>query len=105
MLSTEQISEMKAKHGPLRMLKADGNSVIVRRASETEWAVYLGHSANDSQRLGAMRHLLDKVVVHPAQSEFSAMVANAPGLVQTFGIQATEFSGFLDAKSVEKTDL
>lgn len=105
MLSDSQIADLKAKHGPLRMLSAEGHAVIIRRATEAEWAVFLGYSADDRKRLDAMRTLLDKTVVHPAPEAFRTMVAEMPGLVQTFGIQATEFNGFLDTKAVERRDL
>jgi len=105
MLSDAQISELKAKHGPIRKLSADGRSVIIRRATEAEWMVFLGYSTDDNKRLSAMRTLLDKVVVYPEAPAFAAMVAELPGLVQTFATHATEFSGFLEAKAVEKQDL
>lgn len=106
MQPTEQeIRDLKAAHGALRMLTAEGNSVVVRRASEAEWEVFLGYSADDKKRIGAMRVLLDKVVVWPAPEAFASMVKAAPGLVQTFASQATEFSGFVEAKQVEKKDL
>lgn len=104
-LSPEQVADLKRQHGAIRKLTADGRTIIIRRASEAEWAVFLGYSADDSKRVAAMRTLLDKTLVYPEPSAFAAMVAEMPGLVQTFAVQATEYNGFLEAKAVEKQDL
>jgi hypothetical protein len=105
MLTDEKISELKQKHGALRKLSAEGHTIVIRRATEAEWAVFLGYSMDDRKRMDAMRTLLDKTVVHPEPAAFAAMVSGMPGLVQTFATQATEFNGFLDVKAVERVDL
>ena len=104
-LSSEKIAELKQRHGPIRKLTAEGRSIIIRRATEAEWAVFLGYSADERKRVDAMRTLLDKTLVFPEPSAFSDMVKEMPGLVQTFAVQATEYNGFLEAKAVEKQDL
>lgn len=101
----QEIDALKAQHGGLRMLTAEGNTVIVRRATEAEWEVFIGYTMDEKRRSGANRNLLDKVVVWPAPEVFDAMLKAAPGLVLTFANQATDFCGLVDAKKVEKKDL
>lgn len=99
-----KVGELKRQHGPLRLLQHMGHGVIIRRATEAEWEAYMAMAADERTRAGSMRFLLDATAVFPAREEVASSFKAAPGLVQTFGLQASAFNGF-EGEKVEKKDL
>lgn len=100
----QKVEELKRQHGPLRLLQHMGHGVIIRRASAAEWEAYLAMAGDERTKMGSMRFLLDATIVFPAREDVTAVFNAVPGLVQTFGLQASAFNGF-EGEKVEKKDL
>jgi hypothetical protein len=99
-----KVEELKKAHGPLRLLQHMGHGVILRRASSAEWEAYLGMMQDERTKGGAMRFLVEGTCAFPERAEVVSMFNALPGLVQTFGLQASSFNGF-EGEKVEKKDL
>lgn len=99
-----KVEELKRQHGPLRLLQHMGHGIIIRRANAAEWEAYLGAAGDERMKSGSMRFLLDATTVYPEKAEVASMFNAIPGLVQTFGLQASAFNGF-EGEKVEKKDL
>ena len=99
-----KVVELKQQHGALTFRQHMGHGIILRRATAAEWEAYLGMASDERTKPGAMRYLLDSTIVFPAREEVAAMFFSLPGLVQTFGLQASAFNGF-EGEKVEKKDL
>ena len=100
MLSDEQISDLKAKHGQkLEVIQnEDGDDteqfyVVAKPPSEGEYDRFTVMLLDDDQKARAMKTLVRACVVYPEAAELKKMLAERPGLVGSIGKELAVMAG------------
>jgi hypothetical protein len=78
----------------LRVLRNEHADVIIRGAAEEEYMRFKDEIASPDTRGGAQRTLVIACVVWPEEKEFLSLLRKKPGLVDAFGNDCLELSGF-----------
>lgn len=102
-LNEQQIAELKERHkvSKLHMLRAgQGEFVVVRMPTDANWKRFRKQMADEAKRADALETLLRTSIVYPDPPAFDAMLAERPGLLDTFASNLGELAGL--EKEIEK---
>lgn len=91
---TEAAVRTKRAGEELRVLRNEHADIIIRGASEEEYMRFKDEIASPDTRGGAQRTLVIACVVYPEEKDFLALLRKKPGLVDAFGNDCLELSGF-----------
>jgi hypothetical protein len=83
-------------------LVAPGVAFILKRPDDAAWKRYRGMQGNEEQAPFANRTLVFGQLVDPAPAEFTAMLVDRPGLVETLAVKIREAAGASNASTLEK---
>lgn len=78
----------------LRVLRNEHADVIIRGATEEVYQRFKDEMSSQDTRGSAQRSLVVACVVFPEEKEFLGMLRKKPGLIDAFGNDCLELSGF-----------
>lgn len=97
-VTTELFDELAAKHGGKDRVKClvdeeSGVEIVIKVPTEAAWKNFQHSISDDDKRPGAAAQLMVDVVVFPDLTTWRKIVSQCPGLVQSFGNEASKFAG------------
>lgn len=100
MLSKEELDAIEKAAGvECRHFIGKGGvwEIVVRAPNEREWEWYLDRREKPQYKVGALKELLFKIVVHPSPQEFPALCTRWPGLPysETVNLGVQEMMGMI----------
>lgn len=105
-ITEEQIAKHKAANpgAELHVISnADtGIEVLVKVPNEGEWKRFRTMGSDDAQRPLALRQLVLACIQEPSPAEFMGILAQRPGLSETFGADLVELAGVSRANTRRK---
>lgn len=88
------IKQVKEKYsGEVFLLSACDQNVLVKIPDEPIFQRFRDDGANDARRSTATKRMLEACVLWPDKSEYAAMIAKQPGLVESFGNKLGTLAG------------
>ncbi|HEX2863663.1 MAG TPA: hypothetical protein VHN99_03775 [Deinococcales bacterium] len=101
-LDPKLVEQLKAEHGDtLKLLKAAGETVVVRPPRKVEYERFRDASFDEKKRARALEQLVREAVVHPSRDEFDALLQRKPALSEVFGARVIELAGAAVEAEVE----
>ena len=94
-LTEQEIDALKKAHGINRIyrLESDNVAIYVRMPSPGVWRRFRSHVNDPRKRDEAGEAMLRASLIKPSQEEFSALLEERPGLLDTFANEVTELAG------------
>lgn len=97
-VTQEIFDELASKHGGKSRVKClvdeeAGVEIVIKAPSEAAWKNFQHSINDDDKRPGALGQLMVDVVVFPDLPTWRKTIADWPGLVQSFGVEASKFAG------------
>lgn len=96
-ITNEQIDALKAAHpdDELHLLSSAevDMELVVKAPRAAEWKLLRSRQADEAKKPTAMRDFLLACLIEPSPQAFTAVLAQRPGLAETFGVELLEIGG------------
>lgn len=105
-ITEEQIASLKAANPGAELTLVSnaevGMDIVVRVPSEGEWTRFRTQQGDEALRPMALRTLILACIVQPPATEFMGILAQRPGLAETFGADVVAIAGVSRASTRRK---